>query len=97
MLFNSSPSPGTMTPPAFCFQLLAVSSKTFSARPSSRHPEPQCLPIKVANNCSADDVSVRLCFFVNVRKANGLRVAGGNSMGKIDGLDGSEALVIRIG
>ena len=53
--------------------------------------------MKVANACSADDVSVRLCFFVNVRKAKGLRVAGGKIMGNIDGLDGSGALEIRIG
>ena len=53
--------------------------------------------MKLANACSADDVSVRLCFFVNVRNARGLRVAGGRSMGSTDGLDGSEGLAIRIG
>lgn len=97
MPLNPSPSPGTMTPPKFFFQLLAASSKTFSARPSSRHPEPQCFPMNVANACRADDESVRLCFFVNVRKAKGLRVVGGRIMGNIDGLDGSGALEIRMG
>ena len=53
--------------------------------------------MKVANACSADDVSVRLCFFVNTRNARGLRVAGGKRMGSIDGLKGSEGFAIRIG
>lgn len=53
--------------------------------------------MKVANACSADDVRVRLCFFVNVRKAKGLRVVGGRITGNIDGLDGSGALELRIG
>ena len=53
--------------------------------------------MKVESACSADDVSVRLCFFVNVRKAKGLKVAGGKSIGNIDGLDGSGGLNIRIG
>lgn len=53
--------------------------------------------MNVANNCSADDVSVRLCFFVNVRKARGRSVAGGISIGSIDGLDVSGGFEIRIG
>lgn len=69
-----------MTPPFLFFQLFATSSRTRSANPSSRHAVPQCLPIKVANNCKAEDVSVRLCFFVNVRNANGRNVAGGRIM-----------------
>jgi hypothetical protein len=39
--------------------------------------------MKVANSCSAGEVSVRLCFLVNVLKASGLRVAGGRRMGRI--------------
>ena len=85
MLFRWSLSPSTMTPPPFDFHALAISSKTFSARPSSRHPDPQCLPIKAASNCSADDVRVRLCFFVKVRKANGRNVAGGRLMERTEG------------
>lgn len=37
--------------------------------------------MKVASTCSADDVSVKLCFLVNVRKASGLKVAGGRTIG----------------
>lgn len=75
--------PSTMTPPLRFFQLLAISSRTFSAKPSSRHPEPQCLPMKEASSCSAEEVSVKECFFVKVRKASGLNVAGGSMMGRI--------------
>lgn len=39
--------------------------------------------MKEAKACSADDVSVRLCFFVKVLKARGRRVAGGRMMGRI--------------
>lgn len=53
--------------------------------------------MNVANNCSAEDVSVRLCFFVKVRKAIGRSVAGGRSMGNIEGLGGSGGLYGRIG
>ncbi|TGO46023.1 hypothetical protein BOTNAR_0619g00050 [Botryotinia narcissicola] len=81
--FNSVPSPSTITPPLLFFQLFATSSKTLSASPSSLHPVPQCFPIKVANTCNADDVNVKLCFFVKVRKASGLKVAGGRRIGRI--------------
>ena len=83
MSFSSGLFPSTMTPPLRFFQLLATSSSTFSARPSSLHPEPQCLPIKVASSCRAVEVSVRLCFLVNVRKASGRSVAGGRMIGRI--------------
>lgn len=53
--------------------------------------------MNVANNCSADDVKVRLCFFVNVRKARGRKVAGGRSMGSMEGLGGSLGGGARIG
>ncbi len=53
--------------------------------------------MNVANSCSADDVSVRLCFFVKVRNAKGRNVAGGSSTGSIDGLDGSEGFETRLG
>lgn len=39
--------------------------------------------MKVASSCRADEVSVRLCFLVNVLNASGLKVAGGRSIGKI--------------
>lgn len=39
--------------------------------------------MNVARTCSADEVIVKLCFFVNVRKATGRRVAGGNKIGRI--------------
>ena len=53
--------------------------------------------MKLARSCSADDVSVRLCFFVNVRKARGLKAAGGRSIGNTDGLDDAVDLEIRTG
>jgi hypothetical protein len=44
--------------------------------------------MKVASATNADDVSVRLCFLVNVRNASGRKVAGGRRIGKIvDGLN----------
>lgn len=67
------------------FQLLATSSRTFSASPSSLHPDPQCRPMKVANACRAEEVRVRLCFFVNVLNASGRRVAGGRRIGNTVG------------
>jgi hypothetical protein len=39
--------------------------------------------MKVASTARAEDVNVRLCFLVNVRKASGLRVAGGSRIGRI--------------
>src|SRR5688572_22875455 len=75
--------PSTITPPFLFFQLLATSSSTRSAKPSSRHPEPQCRPMKDASSCNAEDVNVRECFFVKARKARGLKVAGGRMMGSI--------------
>jgi len=39
--------------------------------------------MKAASSCRADDVNVRLCFLVNVRKASGRRVAGGRRIGSI--------------
>jgi hypothetical protein len=41
--------------------------------------------MKVANAPKADEVRVRLCFFVNVRKASGRNVAGGSRMGSTVG------------
>ena len=38
--------------------------------------------------CNADEVRVRLCFFVNVRKASGRNVAGGRRIGNIVGVVG---------
>ena len=75
-----------MTPPFRFFQLLATSSSTRSARPSSRHPDPQCLPMKEASSCKAEDVSVKECFLVKVRNARGRRVAGGRMIGSIAAL-----------
>lgn len=39
--------------------------------------------MKVASAFSAVDVNVRLCFFVKVRKATGLNIAGGRLIGRI--------------
>ena len=39
--------------------------------------------MNVARAASADDVSVRLCFLVKVRKASGRSVAGGRRTGNI--------------
>lgn len=39
--------------------------------------------MKDASSCSAEDVRVRECFFVNVRKASGRSVAGGSMMGRM--------------
>lgn len=83
MFLSSLLAPSTITPPLRFFQPLATSSRTFSARPSSRHPEPQCRPMKVASSCSADEVRVKLCFLVKVRNAKGRRVAGGRRIGKM--------------
>lgn len=78
----------TMTGPELRFHCRAISSRTFSAVPSSRHPEPQCLPMKAASACKADEPSVKLCFLVNVRKAKGLREAGGSKTGSMEGIEG---------
>ena len=44
-----------------------------------------------ANNCKEGEVKVRLCFFVKVRNANGLKVAGGSIIGRTLGaLAGTE-------
>lgn len=75
--------PSTMAPPFRFFQLLAASSSTRSARPSSRHPDPQCRPMKEASSWRAVDVRVKECFLVNVRKARGRRVAGGRIIGRM--------------
>jgi len=39
--------------------------------------------MKEARACSAEDVRVRLCFLVKVRKAMGRRVAGGRRIGSM--------------
>ena len=39
--------------------------------------------MNVAKTCSADEVRVKLCFFVNVRNAKGRRVAGGGITGRM--------------
>lgn len=85
MPFNVSPS-STITPPPSAFQILALSSNTRSPVPSSRHPEPQCRPINVASACRAEELSVRLCFLVKVRKASGRSVGGGRRIGRIVGV-----------
>ncbi len=77
-----------ITPPPLRFHAFATSSSTRSARPSSLHPLPQCLPIKVASSCSDDDVMVRLCFFVIVRNAKGRSIAGGSRTGSMAGVVG---------
>ena len=41
--------------------------------------------MKLANAWRADEVRVKLCFLVNVRKASGLKVAGGSNMGSTVG------------
>lgn len=41
--------------------------------------------MNVANPCRAAELSVKLCFFVSVRNANGRRVAGGSITGNILG------------
>ena len=43
--------------------------------------------MNVARTCNAEEVSVKLCFFVKVRKATGRKVAGGSNMGKILSFD----------
>lgn len=52
--------------------------------------------MKLASACNALDVSVRLCFLVNVRKARGRSVAGGRSTGRIGVGGGVEAGFSRI-
>lgn len=85
MAFKEAPLPSsTITPPPALFQILANSSRAFSANPSSRHPEPQFLPMKTARVCSADEDIVRLCLRVNVRNATGRRVAGGSRIGSME-------------
>lgn len=53
--------------------------------------------MNVAKICSADDVSVRLCFLVRVRNAKGRSVAGGSRIGSMDGFEDSEGLETLIG
>ena len=47
--------------------------------------------MNVASAWSAEEPSVRLCFFVNVLKANGRSIGGGNSIGKTVGIVGLNA------
>lgn len=91
MSLSSGLAPSTMTPPFRFFHDLATSSSTFSASPSSRHPDPQCLPMNEASSWRAVDVKVRLYFLVNVRKASGRRVGGGRRMGRMAALAGAGA------
>jgi hypothetical protein len=79
--FLSEPS-STMTPPLARFHDLATSSRRRSASPSSLQPLPQYLPMNIARDCRAEDVKVRLCFFVRERKASGRRVGGGRRIGR---------------
>lgn len=81
--FLSVPS-SIITPPPCLFQALAISSSTRSARPSSRHALPQYFPTKMERSPRPDDVRVRLCFLVKVRKATGRRVWGGICTGRTD-------------
>ena len=55
--------------------------------------------MKVANAASADDVRVRLCFFVKVRNARGRRIAGGRRIGRtVVGLSWGGAMgAVRLG
>ena len=78
-------SPSTMRFPLFLFHCFATSSNTFSANPSSRHPDPQLFPMNVASACKAVDVSVRPYFFVKVRKDSGRKLAGGIRTGSTEG------------
>jgi hypothetical protein len=39
--------------------------------------------MNVARTCNAEEVSVKLCFLVKVRKARGRKVAGGRSTGRM--------------
>lgn len=90
IFLSKEPSLTIKLPPLF-FQAFATSSRTPSAVPRSRHPEPQCLPMKVASDCKAGELRVRLCFFVKVRKAKGLRLAGGRRIGRMVGIEGLNA------
>jgi hypothetical protein len=74
----------TITPPPALFHAFAISSRTSSARPSSRQAAPQFLPTKVARACKEEDVIVKLCLLVKVRNATGRRVEGGSKIGRID-------------
>lgn len=47
--------------------------------------------MNVARPCNADELRVKLCFFVNVRNANGLRVGGGSKIGNIVAICGLNA------
>lgn len=51
--------------------------------------------MKDARACRAEDVSVKLCFLVNVRNASGRRVAGGRMMGRIAALGALTAKGLR--
>jgi hypothetical protein len=82
--FLSGPS-STIMPEPCLFHCFATSSSTFSARPSSLQPLPQNPPTNTARDPRPEDVNVRLCFFVKVRKAMGRNVAGGRIMGRTDG------------
>jgi hypothetical protein len=54
--------------------------------------------MKVARTCRAEEASVKLCFFVKVLKARGLKVAGGRITGSIVDFAGAGAgLKGRIG
>ena len=99
--FFSGPS-SINTPPPLLFQTFAISSSAFSASPSSRHPDPQKRPTNVDSSPNPEDVSVRLCFFVSVRKATGLSVCGGSKIGNTEGVTvlfgfGANGCAIRAG
>lgn len=53
--------------------------------------------MNVASICKAEEVNVKLYFFVKVRKASGRKVAGGSSIGRMLGFDKGATLKDRIG
>lgn len=92
MAVNFLSGPSSIIMPAPCrFHCFATSSRILSARPSSRQPLPQNLPTNVERRPNPDDVNVRLCFLVRVRKATGRSVCGGSAIGSTEG---PESLVV---
>ena len=55
------------------------------------------MPMKSASACRADDVRVRSCFLVKLRKAKGRKEAGGRLIGSTVGVVATGVCFVRIG
>jgi len=85
----SPPSTRILPAASALFHRRATSSSTFSPAPESRQSAPHLRPTNWQSSANASDLSVRLCFFVNTRKAIGRRTASGISTARTRGGGGA--------